>query len=251
MFRRQTKRSLLLFVLASLTRTHAQSEIPNEVFQRTILIRSSNEQATALKFDQGGRMYLVTTGQMGRHLPLKNAVIQVWHSGTWNDLQTERTLFPASKDVDLAILETGDRIARPYTVKKSAEVLTTGQKVWFMGWFGPTPVPPNMPKASLRLFPEIPEVRIGVISAINPTQPDSFEIQFQGSYSARMAAGPIIYWSPAHRDFEILGVIKKNERDAEKLSINERPAQEAVPSHTLKGYSIDIVVDAIRGNPHS
>jgi OOP family OmpA-OmpF porin len=29
-----------------------------------------------------------------------------------------------------------------------------------------------------------------------------------------VASGPIVYWSPAHRDYEILGVIKRNERDA-------------------------------------
>src|ERR1022692_920859 len=86
MFRPQTKRSLLLFVLASLTWAHAQHEVPNEIFQRTLLIRSGNEQATALKFDQGGRIYLVTTRHFGRHLPLNGAVVQVWHAQIWNEL---------------------------------------------------------------------------------------------------------------------------------------------------------------------
>ena len=61
MFRRQTKRSLLLFVLASLTSARAQYEVPSEIFQKTLLIRSGDEQATALKLDKGGRIYLVTT----------------------------------------------------------------------------------------------------------------------------------------------------------------------------------------------
>jgi hypothetical protein len=254
-FRRQTTRSLLLFVLASLTWAHAQFEVPDEIFRRTLLIRNGNEEATALKFDQGGRIYLVTTRRFGRNLPLNNAVLQVWHGQTWNELQTVRTLFPASQDVDLAILETSERIAKPYAVVKSSEVLTTGQQVWFMGSFGAIKLPQapaDMPKTLRLAVPEIvPFIKIGTISAIKPTQPDSFEIHFQGSYSLLIAGGPIVYWSPAHRDYEILGVIKRNERDADRVSINARSAQEVVKSGIVEGYSIDVVVEAISDNPHS
>jgi len=255
MFRRQTKRSLLLFVLASLTCAYAQYEVPNEIFQRTLLIRSGNEEATALKFDQGGRIYLITTRHLGKHLPLNNAVVQVWHDQTWNDLQTVRTILPASKDVDLAILETGEQIAKPYTVVKSSEVLTTGQKVWFMGSFGAIKwpqVPANSPNTLQRRPETVPFTKIGTISAIDPTRPDSFEIHFQGGgWNLLIASGPIVYWSPAHRDYEILGVIKRNERDAVDAPLNSTPPQKVVKSGILQGYSIDVVVDAINGNPHS
>src|SRR5277367_5181646 len=107
MIRRRIKRSLLLLVLSLPSWAHAQHEVPNEIFQRTLLIRSGSEQATALKFDQGGRIYLVTTRRLGGHLPPNNAIVQVWHDQTWSDVQTVRTILPASKDVDLAILETG------------------------------------------------------------------------------------------------------------------------------------------------
>ncbi len=246
---RQTTSSILLFVLASLTCAHAQFEVPSEIFQRTLLIRSGNEQATALKLDQRGRIYLVTTRHFGKHLPLTNAVVQVGHDQTWSDLQIVRTLFPASKDVDLAILETGERVEKPYAVVKSSEVLTTGQKVWFMGSPGPLHLPPGMPNASQPFFPEIPFVKIGTISAINPTQPDSFEIHFQGSYGLLIAGGPIIYWSAAHKDYEILGIIKRNERDALRVPIEGKPDREVVNSGIVHGYSIDVVVDAINDNP--
>jgi hypothetical protein len=252
MLPRQTKISLLLFVLSSSTWAHAQYEVPDEIFQRTLLIRRGNVQATAFKFDQGGRIYLVTTRHFGKNLPLNNAVVQVWHDQTWNELQTVRTLFPASKDVDLAILETGERIAKPYAVVKSSEVLTTGQQVWFMGWTGAIhlpKMPANMPKTSRPLFPEIPFVTIGTISEINPIKPDSFEIHFHGSYSLRIAGGPIIYWSPNHRDFEILGVIKRDERNAVRGPVD--PTQEIVKSGILGGYSIDVVVESISDDPHS
>ena len=155
MFRPRAQ-TYLLFVLASLTWAHAQYEVPNEIFERTLLIRSGKDLATALKFDQGGQIYLVTPRHFGKNLPRNNAVVQVWHNQTWNDLQTVRTLFPASEDVDLAILETGERIAKPYTVVKSEEVLTTEQKVWVMGWIAPLQfpkMPATIPQTSQAGFP--------------------------------------------------------------------------------------------------
>ena len=254
MLRRQTKTLLLLFILTALISLHAQYEVPDEIFQRTLLIRSGNQQATAFTFDQGGRIYLVTTRYFGKNLPSNNAILQVWHNQVWSDLPTVRALFPASKDVDLAILETKEQVAKPYAVVKSSEVLTTGQAVWFMGWLGPlhpTTMPANMPKTSRALFPEIPLVKVGTISAINPVRPDSFEIHFEGSSSARIAGGPIIYWSPSHRDFEILGVIERNERDAAVVATNSNSIKSGAKSGTLKGYTIDIVVDAISSSSHS
>jgi hypothetical protein len=254
MSRRRTKRSLLLFALASWTWAHAQQELPNEIFQRALLIRSGNEQATALKLDQGGRIYLVTTRRLGSLLPLNNAVVQVWQNQAWSDLRTVRTIFPASKDVDLAILETSEQIAKPYAVVKSSEVLTTGQQVWFIG---STPaitaqqVHTNSQSTSHSAAPTLfPFVKIGTISAINPTRPDSFEIHFRGWWNLLMASGPIVYWSPAHRDYEILGVIKRNERDAVDAPLKADPPQKVVGSGIVEGYSIDVVVDAINGSPH-
>ncbi len=254
MFRRRTKRSLLLFVLASWTWARAQHELPNEIFQRTLLIRSGNEQATALKLDQGGRIYLVTTRRLGNHLPLSNAVVQVWHNQAWSDLQTVRTIFPASKDVDLAILETTEQIAKPYAVAKSSEVLTTGQQVWFIGStpaITPEQVRSNSQNTSRQVAPTLfPFVKIGTISAIDPTRPDSFEIHFRGWWNLLIASGPIVYWSPAHRDYEILGVIKRNERDAVDAPFKSDPPQKVVPSGIVDGYSTDVVVNAINGSTH-
>jgi len=131
--------------------------------------------------------------------------------------------------VDLAILEIGEQIAKPYAVMKSSEVLTTGQQVWFMGSFPAVKlpqVPANSRNTSRPVVPEIvPFIKIGTIAAINPTRPDSFEIHFHGAWNLLIAAGPIVYWSPAHRHYEILGVIKRNERDAVDAPFNPTPPQ--------------------------
>jgi len=233
------------FAFAWLTCAHAQYELPSEIFARTLLIRSGNEMATAFKFDHGGRIYLVTTRHLGKTLPPSNAVVQVWH-GSWVNLQTTHTIFPASKDVDLAILEVDEKLGRPYKVVQSSEVLTTGQKVWYMGWIYPIP----RPKMPIKVLPpEIPSVSIGTITAIEPSRPDPFEIHVDQVFNLRIASGPIVYWSPVHRDFEVLGVIERNDRDAVNGPIN--PPEKVVMSHILKGYSIDIVVDAINSDPYS
>ena len=252
MFGARGKKLIPALVLTWLTLAHAQYELPDEIFARTLLIRSGNEMATAFKFDHGGRIYLVTTRHLGETLPQRNAAVQVWH-GSWVDLHTDQILLPASKDVDLAILKIDERIGRSYKVVQSSEVLTTGQKVWYMGWTAPIPrpnLPTSMPKTSRPVFPEVPMVKIGTIAAIDPSRPDSFEIRVDGAYNLRIASGPIIYWSPVHREFEVLGVIERNERDATSAPIKRDPPEEIVKSGILKGYSFDIVVDTISERPH-
>lgn len=251
MIRHQTRWLLLLFLLASFPNVEGQLELPDEIFSRTLLVRRGNVLATAFRFEHGGRVYLVTTRHVCKNLPLKNAVIQVWH-GSWIDLETMRTIFPSVADVDLAILETKEHIGRPYKVVKSSEVLTTGQKVWYMGWLAPIPHPTvaNVPHTSRPLFPEIPMVNLGTISAIDATQADSYQIHFEGSvYNNRIATGPVVYWSSSRRDFEVLGVIRRNEHDFVRSSINGNAPQEIVKSDTLKVYSFDVVMDTIKADP--
>lgn len=249
MIRQQTRWLLLLFLLASFPYVEGQFELPDEIFSRTLLVRSGNELATAFKFEHGGRVYLVTTRHVCKNLALKNSV-QVWH-GRWIDLETIRTIFPAVADVDLAILETKEQIGRPYKVVRSSEVLTTGQKVWYMGWLAPIPHPTvaNVPHTSRPLFPEIPMVNLGTISAIDASQADAYQIHFDGKvYNNRIATGPVVYWSSSLRDFEVLGVIRRNEQFVRSSIIGDAP-QEIVKSDTLKAYSFDAVVETIKADP--
>lgn len=253
MFRGAAKRSSLLLavVLISVPRALAQYELPNEIFQRTILIRCGNQQATAFKFDDAGRIYLITTRHCAKKLPLKGAVIERWFNQKWDEIRTIRTLFPSSQDIDLAILETTEAIAIPYKVVKSTEVLTTGKQLWFMGSFPPLKLPAAfIPPRTLRSMPpDVPFVKIGTLSEISPTRADAYEISFSHStYFSLLASGPIVYWSPVHRDFEVLGVIKREEDY--RANDPTHAAVGSVKPGTLRGYSIDLVVDTIHNNSH-
>jgi hypothetical protein len=237
-----------VFLLVSLAQACAQYELPNEIFERTLLIRSDKVMATAFKFDVSGRIYLVTTRRLASQLPLKNAIVQVWRSDKWNDLQTKRTFFPTNQAVDLAVLETTESRAIPYRVVKSSEVLTTDQKVWFMGSWPPHPKLPTLPGTLKPPPPIVPFVGVGSISAIDPTKPDSFEIEARRFCCNELTApGPIIYWSPVHKDFEVLGVLKRIESTSE----HSKSADTLAPRpkfYTLRGYSIDIVTDTVTGS---
>ena len=98
-----------------------------------------------------------------------------------------------------------------------------------------------------KLWPgfERPYINIGTITAISFTQSDAFEIHMEGGHSP-LSGGPIIYWSPHHRDFEILGVTKRDQ-----VGFGRAPNRESTQELVIKGYSIDEVVDAISHNPHS
>lgn len=75
-------------------------------------------------------------------------------------------------------------------------------------------------------------------------------MQSRGWWNLPIASGPIVYWSPAHRDYEILGVSKRNERDAVDAPFKSAPPERVVPSGIVEGYNIDVVLDAINGSPH-
>jgi len=98
----------------------------------------------------------------------------------------------------------------------------------------------------LPLVPEAPYVKLGRITAINPAAPDSFEILIQGTLIRGLGGGPIVYWSPVHRDYEILGVLKRDPRDELPPKDLARQLEESPKTSVVRGYSIDYVVDAIK-----
>ena len=110
-------RRLVLLVVAivlSLTsRISAQDAVPGEILNRTFFIRVGNDGGTAFSVDYEGDVYLITAKHIAAGLPKENATIQVWQEGQWKDYHTVKTLFPSSSDVDIAILETSEKVKTP------------------------------------------------------------------------------------------------------------------------------------------
>lgn len=240
---------LSLLILACSTLALAQYELPDEIFHRTLLIRYHEHDATGFKFDHDGHVYIVTTRHFAKNLPGHDITLQLWQQQRWSDCAAVRINLPPANDVDLAILETTERIGGPYKVVKSSETLTTGQRVWIMGRSGALirpKLPDNMPTTLRPVFADVPFIKIGSITEITPTISDSIEIQVQGSLARGIGGGPIVYWSPVHRDYEVLGVLKRDPREELPPKDLARQLEESPKTSVVRGYSIDYVVDAIK-----
>jgi hypothetical protein len=114
----------------------AQDAVPTEILERTIFIKAGTEAGTAFSVDYQGKVYLVTARHVVTGLPVSNATIQVWQSDQWKDYHTVKTIFPSSGDVDIAIFETEEKVAKPYEIKAGDDTssATMGQQVWFLGY---------------------------------------------------------------------------------------------------------------------
>ena|ERR1035438_1123339 len=115
----------------------AQDAVPTEMLLRTFFIKVGNATGTAFSIEYGGKIYLVTARHVVAGLPESNAVIQVRGDNQWKDFHTLKTIFPVSGDADIAVLETDEKIPKPYTVmpiSKTGGGITFGQQVWFLGF---------------------------------------------------------------------------------------------------------------------
>jgi hypothetical protein len=95
----------------------AQDAVPSEILGRTFFIKIGNMTGTAFTIDHGGKVYLVTARHLVSGLPERNATIQIRRADQWEDYHTVKTLFPPSKEVDIGVLETNEKVSQPYEIQ--------------------------------------------------------------------------------------------------------------------------------------
>lgn len=219
----------------------AQDAVPGEILGRTVFIKAGNEFGTAFSIDYQGKLYIVTAKHVVAGLPTTNAIIQVMKSGQWRDIQTVRTLFPPSPEVDIAVFETDEKLPQPYKVSISAkgESVTMGQQVWFLGY--PWGIGSRWSNG------EAPFIKRGTMSAIVATNPDAIVLYIDGFNNPGFSGGPIVYWDFAKQAYRIVGVVKGYREDTAKILVNGEhvDTQLLVNSGILVGYSISHVIQAI------
>ena len=122
----------LLFISTVL----AQDAVPIEILHRTFFIKVGNMTGTAFAIAHRGKVYLVTARHLVAGLPERNATIQVRRADQWEDYHTGKTLFPPSKEVDIGVLETDEKVSQPYEIASAGDSdgVTMGQQVWFLGY---------------------------------------------------------------------------------------------------------------------
>jgi len=220
----------------------AQDAVPTEILDRTIFIKAGNEAATAFAVDYQGKMYLLTARHVVGDLPTTNATIQVWQDEQWKDYRTVRTIFPADSAVDIAVFETDEKVATPYSLRPqdTTGTVTMGQQVWFLGYpFGIASHFQNGKRA--------PFMKRGTMSAVDATNPAAVVIYIDGFNNPGFSGGPIIFWDFAKHTYEILGVVQGYREDSAKVLVNGQHVDTRLLVNTgiLTAYSIKHAMDAI------
>jgi len=229
----------LLYLLP--THTRAQDAVPHEILERTLFIRAGNEGGTAFKLDYQGKVYLVTARHVVAGLPSSAAVVKVWRTDKWVDFKTVKTFFPPSNDVDIAVLETDEKVTRPYEIQPATTSggATFGQQVWFLGYpYGLGTRAGNV---------QFPFIKRGTMSAVDFSNPKAVVLYIDGFNNPGFSGGPIIYWDFRDHVIKIVGVVKGYKEDTAKVLLNgvHVDTQLLVNSGILIGYSINHAVEAI------
>jgi hypothetical protein len=220
----------------------AQDAVPGEILNRTILIKVGNTFGTAFAIDYLGTLYIVTARHVVAELPESKAIIQVQRSNKWFEIRTVKTLFPASKDVDIAVFETDEKVPQPFQIESGGEgVVTMGQQIWFIGY-------PYGLGSRFKNEHEAPFIKRGTMSAIDASNPDAVVLYIDGFNNPGFSGGPIVYWDFSKHAYRILGVVQGYREDTAKVLINGQHVDTKllVNSGILVGYSIDHAIQAIK-----
>ena len=234
--------------LSVIPKVDAQDAVPTEILQRTLLIKVGNEGGTAFSIDYRGDLYLVTARHVVAELPAGRTTIQIWQSGQWKDLSIVRTTFPASADVDIAVLSTEEKVSVPFHILVSAtdEGPTMGQQVWFLGY------PFADPKLTTPFLNQqvLPFIKRGTMSAIDGSNQSAVVLYIDGFNNPGFSGGPIIYWDFKKQAYRIFGVVKGYRTETAKIAVNGKLVDSdlLVNSGILVGYSVTHAVEAIESS---
>jgi Trypsin-like peptidase domain len=234
--------ALLVVCLSVVMTAYTQDAVPGEMLKRTIMISNSRKYGTAFKIDDQGRVYLVTARHMVEGMPTTKATFQVWEENWWQDLPTTRTLLPKSNDVDIAVLETDEKIDQPYgiTADDTGGGVTFGQQVWFLGY--PFQIMTHGPNGET-----FPFMKRGSLSAIDSRNPNAVLIFIDGFNNEGFSGGPVIYWDFKNHKYSLLAVVKGYLDENARIRINgeDVKTQYLVNSGILIGFSTKHIKEAI------
>jgi hypothetical protein len=227
----------------------AQDAVPLEILSRTLFIKQkgSDGGGSAFRIEYKGKIYLVTARHVVEGVAESGAVIEIRHSEKWEDYHTVKTLYPPSPNVDIAVFETYETSAQPFTIEPAGMSekagVTLGQQVWFIGH------PFNMSSVLAKgsTITTLPFMKRGALSAIDASSPDTVVFYIDGFNNPGFSGGPVVYWEFATRKYKILSVVIGYKNDTARALINDRQVDTniLVNSGILVSYSIKHAIDAI------
>ncbi|HKW17077.1 MAG TPA: serine protease [Terriglobales bacterium] len=232
---------VVLFFVAVST-AFGQDAVPGEILGRTHMIKVGDEAGTAFNVDYNGKLYLVTARHVVGTLQTHDAKIQIMQSGEWKDYHIARVLFPESDEVDIAVLETDEKVKTPYgvSIMSGPEGPTFGQQVWFIGY--PWGLHSHLSNG------EIPFIKRGTMSAIDGTNPKAMVLYIDGFNNPGFSGGPILYFDFKSHAYRLAGVVKGYREDNANVLVNGKlvPTPILVNSGILIGYSAEHIIETIK-----
>jgi S1-C subfamily serine protease len=219
----------------------AQDAVPAEMIFRTLLINTGTKYGTAFTYDYKGRVYLVTARHLAEGVPLSS--FQVWKHNGWQKLPVNKTLYPKSKKVDIAVLGTDETISQPYSITvadESSVGVAVGQQVWFLGY-------PFQLMSRTSDGKSYPFMRRGACSAIDGHDLSAIVVLIDGFNNEGFSGGPVIYWNfKAHR-YELLSVVQGYINENARVQVNDKEVktQLLVNSGIMVSYSAAHIKEAL------
>lgn len=230
----------------------AQEGVPNDMLQRTVLIKFENEMGTGFVLAYEGKAYIVTAHHVVRDLK-DGGAIQVQRPEGWKDYHVAKILLPTCGEADVAVLD-GDEVlppsfsAFPTAISQDDEGPMMGQQVWFIGYpFGLSGRSPN----SSPEYGSLPFIKRGTMSAIDSSNPRAVVVYIDGFNNPGFSGGPIMYWNFKKNAYRILGVVQGYREDSAKVLVNGQHVDTnlLVNSGILVGYSVTHAIQAIKQEP--
>lgn len=230
--------------------------ITNNVILRTFHIKFGNGQGTAFAIDREGKQYLVTARHVVEGIS-SEGIIEVFHDKQWKTLPVRKVGFGAGK-IDVAVLTCQIQLTPPlrqYPLEASAEGLSLGQTVYFLGF--PYGMGGGLEDIN-RNFP-VPFMKAGICST---AYSDESPVMFIDAHNnPGFSGGPVVFepMPPAQNKFRVAGVISGYRQSLEPV-VDEsgRPIGDAhgepfgyvqENSGIVLVYSINCATDLIDANP--
>ena len=122
--------------LCSVSTAFGQDAVPGEILQRTILIKIGTPEALLSRSNTEESIISLRRDMWSPGCPEFDAVVQVRHLGEWKSYQVKKIIFPASEDVDIAVMEREEPAPQQYSVAVAGEGegVTLGQQICFLGY---------------------------------------------------------------------------------------------------------------------
>ena len=173
--------------------------ITANVIHRTFHIRSGNSLGTAFAIDHNGKQYLVTARHVVEGISADDE-IEMFHEQQWKRIAA-RVVGIGDGEIDAAVLSCPIHLAPPWPLEPSADGLTYGQQVYFLGY--PFGLVGGLERVN-RNFP-VPFVKGGIYSATDETR----SVIYVDGHGNPGFSGGLMVFRPSgqsSKDFQVAGI---------------------------------------------